>query len=310
MYGKLFASAFTGSMFGAGADVFAVWAYVIANAQDSVVELNPPMLAAVIGSTPKRVRSAIEFLCRPDTESRNPEEDGRRLLACGPFQYKVVSHEVYRAIRNEDDRREYNRLKQREHRARIKPQSNAVNDVKPDVIDSQSQSAVSAYTEAETETETEAGGTRDLFSNEKQSSGTTSNARPKSSGVDPANEIYLVYPRQIGKRKAIEAIKNAAKRLSGGEHEGQRLPIREAQKLLFLKTRQYAKTPAGTQGTLTPHPATWFNGSRYLDDPQEWQRTGETKHGHKAEERNNHHNRIAREIIAETDESVATQKTR
>ena len=52
MYGKIFASTFTGSMFGAGSDVFAVWGYVIANAQDSRIELNPRMLASTLGSTP------------------------------------------------------------------------------------------------------------------------------------------------------------------------------------------------------------------------------------------------------------------
>ena len=131
MYGKLFSSTFSGSMFGAGADVFAVWAYIIANTINSKVEINPRVLAATIGTTPERIEAAVEFLCQPDPSSRNTEHEGRRLIREGQFQFFVVSHEHYRAIRNEDDRRAYNATKMREHRERKKA-------VKRDVIDGDS----------------------------------------------------------------------------------------------------------------------------------------------------------------------------
>jgi hypothetical protein len=107
-------------MFGAGTDVFAVWGYIIANTVNSTVEINPQLLASILGSTPERVESALEFLCAPDPRSRNDEHEGRRLLKQGPFQYYVVSHQHYRDIRNEDERRAYNRRKQAESRARRK----------------------------------------------------------------------------------------------------------------------------------------------------------------------------------------------
>lgn len=131
MYGKIFASTFGGSMFGAGPDVFAVWSYIIANTVKSKVELNPRVLGAAIGTTPERVSTAIEFLCQPDPNSRNADFEGRRLVHEGQFLYFVVSHEHYRAIRNEDDRRAYNAQKMREHRARVKG-------VKRNVIDGDS----------------------------------------------------------------------------------------------------------------------------------------------------------------------------
>lgn len=142
MYGKFFASAFTGSMMASGAEVFAVWAYVIANAVNSRVELNPALLAAVIGSTPDRMAAAIEKLCAPDANSRSPGNEGRRLIREGQFQYYIPNHEKYRSIRNEDERREYNREAKRRERAKSAG-------VKPGVID---MSAVSAHTEAEAET--------------------------------------------------------------------------------------------------------------------------------------------------------------
>jgi len=131
MYGKFFSSTFTGSMFGAGTDVFALWGYVIANTVNSAVELNPKLLAVVLGSTEDKIESAIDYLCRPDPRSRNPEEEGKRLIKQGQFQYHVVSHQQYREMRNEDERREYNRLKMQESRARRKlstPMSLTVNE--------------------------------------------------------------------------------------------------------------------------------------------------------------------------------------
>jgi hypothetical protein len=146
MYGKLFDSTFTGSMYGAGSDVFAVWGYVVANTVNSSIELNPAMLAAVLGTTPEAVRSAIAFLCSADPNSRNPEEDGKRLIKEGMYQYRVVSHELYRAIRDQDERRAYNRVKQQEHRQKRR-QTN--------VIDSQACQPMSAQAEAEAEAEAE-----------------------------------------------------------------------------------------------------------------------------------------------------------
>ena len=66
MYGKFFKSAFSGSLMASGPEVFSVWAYVIAHTVESRVELNPRLLAAVIGSTPDRMEKAIETLCSPD----------------------------------------------------------------------------------------------------------------------------------------------------------------------------------------------------------------------------------------------------
>src|SRR3989338_2531118 len=51
MYGKHFAQTYTGSMFGAGPVVFAVWGYVIANARrDGTVEVNAQLVAAAPGA--------------------------------------------------------------------------------------------------------------------------------------------------------------------------------------------------------------------------------------------------------------------
>lgn len=120
MYGKYFASTFTGSMVGAGSVVFAVWGYVIANCRDGSVELNPKLLAMILGDTPTKIQEAVDFLCSPDPESRTKEKEGRRMIHSGAFLYDVPNHSTYRKILNEDERREYFRVKKQEERQRKK----------------------------------------------------------------------------------------------------------------------------------------------------------------------------------------------
>lgn len=125
MYGKHFSSMYTGSMVGAGALTFAVMGYVIANMKPdndvgAQVELNPRLMAAIFGESEEDIRATIERLCAPDAESRSKDEAGRRLVKVGQFDYRVVNGAKYTAIRDEQARREYNRKKKREERAKRK----------------------------------------------------------------------------------------------------------------------------------------------------------------------------------------------
>lgn len=123
MYGKHFASMYEGSMVGAGAVVFAVMGYIIAKAEpDRVVgtqvELNPKLLAMILGEEEKEVADAINRLCSPDPSSRTPDKEGRRLIKIGTFAYQVVNGTKYRSIRDDEERRRQNREAQQRYRAK------------------------------------------------------------------------------------------------------------------------------------------------------------------------------------------------
>lgn len=125
MFGKIFESVFEGSMVGAGSHVFAVWSFVIANQRPdrelgSQVDINPKLLAVVIGEKQERIQEAIDFLCQPDPESRTLGEGGRRLVRVGQFSYRVVNGAKYRKIRNEEERRVQNRDAQARYREKRK----------------------------------------------------------------------------------------------------------------------------------------------------------------------------------------------
>jgi len=117
MYGKVFAQMYRGSLYGSGFGVFAVWGWVIANCdQKGHIEINPRELASVLGGSRGEVEEALRFLESPDPESRTPDEDGRRLMREGQYLYRVVNFPKYRAILDEEARKEYQRRWDREHR--------------------------------------------------------------------------------------------------------------------------------------------------------------------------------------------------
>lgn len=155
MFGKHFQSTYTGSMFGAGLHVFAVWGYCISHAVKGRVELNPILLAAILGTDTATVEKAIEALCAPDPQSRTKEHEGRRLIREGQFQYFMPTHEKYRAIRDDDDRRAYFRQKKAEQRSRDARRVKMSKGVSKTVKDCPGLSNMSTHTETDSESETE-----------------------------------------------------------------------------------------------------------------------------------------------------------
>jgi len=109
--------------------------------------------AANIMYDPKNVDcDPWEQLMAPDPDSsdllRNPENEGRRIEAV-PGGFRILNYLYYRSLRNEDDRREQNRIAQARHREKVsksKPSSASVNRVQP----------LSGQAEAEREAEGEA----------------------------------------------------------------------------------------------------------------------------------------------------------
>lgn len=124
MYGKVFASMFEGSLVGKGAIAFAVMGYAIAKAhpvKDRMqVTLNPNLIAASLGEAVESIKETIDFLCAPDPDSTTKDEEGRRLVKIGSFEYWLVNGMKYRDIRDEEQRREQLRVAQATFRRKKK----------------------------------------------------------------------------------------------------------------------------------------------------------------------------------------------
>jgi len=128
MFGKFYESTFTGSMMGKGPGVFAVWAYIIAHTKpDSYVEINPKLIAILIGMDVNDVVNIINSFCTPDVYSRSKAESGRRLIKKGEFIYKVVNYNAYRNFRSDEERKVY----MREYMKKYRNKNKNLEDVNP-----------------------------------------------------------------------------------------------------------------------------------------------------------------------------------
>lgn len=74
-------------------------------------------------------------------------------------------------------------------------------------------------------------------------------------------QIYEAYPRKEAKQDALKAISRAMEKASPQE--------------ILTATELYAEAVSRwhpEDRRFVPHPATWFNGGRYQDDPMTWER--------------------------------------
>lgn len=123
MYAKLFSSLYQGTLRGC-ADEILVFTNLLAHADATgLVDKHWRAISEETGISEERVKAAIANLEAPDPESRSPEMEGRRIIPLDEHRawgWHIVNHGKYRAIRNEDDRREQNRLAQQRWRDKQK----------------------------------------------------------------------------------------------------------------------------------------------------------------------------------------------
>lgn len=270
-YTKLFGSILASTIWREDDKTRIVWITMLAMSnREGVCEASVPGLADFARVSVDDCRAALEKLMAPDPDSRSQEHEGRRIAKIDGG-WVILNHRKYREKMNADERREYNRLKQAEWRQKNKSLT---------VIDRQSQSAMSAHTEADAEadavnTPLPPATSPDQESLPKEPSPvgderadfklTAEPEKPQRSITfsPEALEIFNLYPpkRKVGKLIALRSIEKALKRLPAPQ-------LRE-------KTKAYAEAvkrwPPGNENFI-PLPATWFNQGRYLDDPATWER--------------------------------------
>lgn len=124
MYAKLFSSIYQGTLRG-NTHGLVVFTNMLAHAdKEGWVDIHPRSIAEEVGLTVEQVNASINELESPDLESRSPEEDGRRIVRIDEHRvwgWRIVNYKKYSLIKNEEDRREQNRLAQERWRNKHKP---------------------------------------------------------------------------------------------------------------------------------------------------------------------------------------------
>lgn len=180
----------------------------------------------------------LERLGEPEAESRTPDFEGRRMVRVDGG-WIILNFDRYR---NKD-----HTAAERSRRYRERNKASRVANVTSRVA---SRSVTQAKAKAEV---LSSGATAPEVSKATLSHPLRSGSEP--SLVPTAEDIYNAYPRKVSKPDGILAIKKALKK-HGASY-------------LLERTIAYSKTQP-QNNRFTPHPATWFNGCRFDDDPQTW----------------------------------------
>jgi len=137
MYVKLFSSIYQGTLRGRTNELL-VFTNLLAHADRyGVVDMHWNAISEETGLPKEAVLEAIKNLEAPDPESRSPDEQGRRITRMDEHRawgWHVVNYAKYRAIKNEDDRREQNRIAQEKWRSKQRkpPSAHAEAEAKAD----------------------------------------------------------------------------------------------------------------------------------------------------------------------------------
>ena len=214
-FGQIYQRMYQGSMFGSGAVAFALMGFIIANTdpKTSCVNLNPDLLAAILGESVEDVERGIEKLCSPDKKSNRKEHEGRRLIKRGEIEYFVVNFLYYRGLAKRQ--RENEQAAERMRRFRANP-----DDVTQSTVTVSNLSASASASD-------------DLIGREGVG----------EKEENPFDLFWSAYPRRVAKQVAIKAfIKNGCT-----EHIKKIIKAVESQKQSYQWTKdggQFIPHPA------------------------------------------------------------------
>jgi len=230
-YTKLFSSILASTIWQADMPTRIVWITLLAMAdKNGVAEASVPGLADMAHVSLDECLRALRHLESPDEWSRSKEEGGRRIEPVDGG-WLLINHAKYRAKMGADERREYLRVKQSEHRR--KKASTLVNK-------HSESSTLSTHTEAEADTEAT------KIKNARRAS------RSEPEGFDV---FWALYPRKVAKSAAMKAFRSLA-------------PSADVLSAMLVAVASQAKSPEWTKdgGQFIPHPATWLRGRRWEDE--------------------------------------------
>jgi hypothetical protein len=209
---------------------------------DGIFEESPGSLAVLAHLPLEATRRAFETLSSPDPESKSNDSEGRRIVNLGDNRWMIVNYDRYR----EEMRKQQDRYRKRKWWRENRSKEAQLDETRRDstALD-------------ETRHKGEGGGGKGEGRKKKETP-PISPSRGTKPVEYPADfeEFWAIYPRPVGKRKALQRWQETkADRPSNGE-------LLEA-----LRMRVAAWRNMDTPPDKIPHPATWLNQHRWLDEP-------------------------------------------
>lgn len=111
MYAKVFDSIYSGSLRGRAHEQL-VFIYLLVNSWQTkgICDIHPRRICDDVGLTMAEVSDAIDYLQRPDPESRSPKLSGRRIELLDEHRswgWRIVNWDKYNSIQRTMERKEY-----------------------------------------------------------------------------------------------------------------------------------------------------------------------------------------------------------
>ena len=233
-YTKLFNSILASTIWRADDKTRLVWITLLAMAdKNGVCEGSIPGLADFARVTIADCQKALDTLMAPDQYSRSKTQGGRRIEPVDGG-WRLINHAKYRAAMSQDDRREYLRVKQAEHRDRVKSTS---------VNSSNAASTESTHTKAKADSKAD--------SEAKAQAGRKNKIAVAVPATDAFDAFWHAYPKKVGKDDARKAW-----------HK--KRPDLPTVLTALSQQREYLEREGGR---FVPNPSTWLNQGRWQDDP-------------------------------------------
>jgi hypothetical protein len=125
MYGKLFTQMYDGTLATRGPwqAMVTFQQLIILADKDGIVDMTREAISRRTTIPLDIVNIGITALEQPDSESRTPTEDGRRIIRLSQdrdWGWFIVNHAHYRKIRSQEERKKYMREYQKERRQALK----------------------------------------------------------------------------------------------------------------------------------------------------------------------------------------------
>jgi len=236
MYVKVFGSMFDGTLATKGPwqAVVALQQLLILASPDGIVDMTQEAISRRTTIPIEIIAVGIAALEQPDAESRSPDQNGRRITRLSDnraWGWQIVNYAKYRALRNEDDRREYMRQYMATRRAE-KQSPEPVNSVNNVNIELAAVSNVSP-------------------SSKQYAVGSKTLLREP----DGFARFWSAYPRRSAKAAASKAWAKID-------------PDTSLLAAILRAVEAQAKSEAWTKdaGKFVPYPASWLNGRRWEDE--------------------------------------------
>jgi hypothetical protein len=230
-YTKLFASITESTVWREPDTTRLVWITMLALAdQDGYIGASVPGLADRARVPLEACVAALETFKSPDEWSRTKDHDGRRIIDA-EGGWVLLNHDKYRAIRDDEKRREQVREAVRRHRAK---KAEAANPVIAPVIEVMPVSQ-----------------SKPIQKHIQKQKNTPLPPKGEPTGFD---SFWIAYPKKAARKDALRAFEKLA--------PGPDL----LQKILAAVREQAASEQwRKEKGRYVPNPATWLNGGRWED---------------------------------------------